>query len=663
VYEGNQFHPVIPWVILRFKIVSVFFGVVKSWLLAGCLLSTGVYCLAQSSAIDSLEKQLSTAMETRIRIDILNSLSNKYLPYQPAKANLYANEALKLSRSVDYRHGEILALNRLGEYEFRQSNYALAVEKTTESLKLAEKWQDSLGMALAYRVLGNTYTFGFKQYDLALQYQLNAFKIYKQLDDKRIIASFCGNITWIYASTNQNIAEAHRLADLGIHLADSLNDKQLLSYNYNSKGLIYMQQNQPDSALKYLNLSVREGEAAQDFAVVAYNKSLIGSIYLKTGATRTALAYYEAAANESKRLNLREVLKDSYFGLSNAYAALGNYQLALTNQIRYTQLKDSLVNWETSQKALIAKLEFEEEKREARIAELEYANQQARKEQLIYSVGFAITFTLMATIIGLVVRNNHLRHNANQILKEKNEEIETQNEKLKLANDLKDKFFSIIGHDLRSPLVSLKGLLGMLLRNEISEEEFKRFAPKLNQLVVGTNETLENLLQWSHSQLSGLAFNPSNLPMPELVTKCFTLFSDPARSKSITLINNVPAEPDWLADRNHIELILRNLVHNAIKYTHAGGTVTVTAKISGDFYELIVADSGIGMTARQVEKLFDAREMTTMRGTGGERGTGLGLMLCYEMVSRHGGHIEVRSTPGKGTEFHVFLKKRESATG
>ena len=622
--------------------------------LAGCFF--GVYCQAQIPVIDSLEQQLLIATDSLIKVDILNNLSNRYLSFQPSKALEYAGKALTISRSKGYRHGEVLALNRIGEYEFRQSNYARAVEHTTESLRLAEKWQDSIGMALAYRVLGNTYTFGFKEFDLALQYQQSALKIYNRLNDKRMIAAFCGNITWIYASTNQNMVEAHRLANLGIQLSDSLGDKQLLSYNYNSKGLLYAQQNQPDSALKYFTLSIREAEAAQDYAVIAYNKSLMGDVYLKTGETKSALRAFEAAAQESKKINLREVLKDSYLGLSKAYTALGNHLLALTNHIRYTQLKDSLVNWETSQKALMAKLEFEEEKREARIAELELANQLARREQLVYSVGFAITFVLMATVIGLVVRNNRLRHNANRILKEKNEEIEIQNEKLKRANDLKDKFFSIIGHDLRSPLVSLKGLLGMLLRNEISEAEFKLFAPKLNQLVVGTNETLENLLQWGHSQLSGLTFNPIRLNMPELAAKCIILFSDAAKAKSITLTNEIPADLYWMADRNHIELVLRNLVHNAIKYTSAGGQVTLSAKTTADYHQLTVADTGIGMTREQVKELFNFQEIKTVRGTSGERGTGLGLMLCHEMIARHNGRITVTSAPGKGTTFQVYIQ-------
>ncbi|QOI98097.1 MAG: tetratricopeptide repeat protein [Flammeovirgaceae bacterium] len=614
--------------------------------------------LAQLSEIDSLKHELKRAATPQARIDILNSLSNRYLAYQPEQASHYANEALQLARKTNYPHGEILALNRLGEYEFRQSNYAQAVELTTESLKLAVRHRDSLGMALAYRVLGNTHTFGLKQYDQALQYQLKAMELYQLLKDKRNIAGFCGNITWIYASTNQNLEEAHRLADLGIHLSDSLNDKQLLSFNYNSKGLIYTQQNKPDSALKFLNLSTREAEKVKDFAVISYNKSLIGNVYLQQGQYKKALNYFTEAANESRQLNLREVLKESYLGLSKAYANLGNFQQALQNHIGYTQLKDSLINWETSQKALMAKLAFEEEKREARIVELEQANEQARREQLIFSIGFAMTFILMAAVIGLVVRNNWLRQQANQVLKEKNEEIETQNEKLKQANDIKDKFFSIIGHDLRSPLVSLKGLLGMLLRNEITEEEFKLFAPKLNQLVIGTNETLENLLQWAHSQLNGYTYNPVSLSLNELTVKCFALFADAARAKSISLVNDVPAETIWKADRNHIDLLLRNLVHNAIKYTHNGGTVTVSAGNKDGINELCVTDTGIGMTSEQVAQLFNVAELKTQRGTGGERGTGLGLMLCREMVSLQGGKLLIESTPGKGSVFKVQMAER-----
>jgi len=618
-----------------------------------------ITCRAQLPAIDSLEQALLTNLEAKTRVDLMTTLADRYLPYLPAKANQYANAALVLSQQIGYRHGEVLALNRLAEYEFRQSNYAQAVERATESLRLAEKWQDSLGIALAYRVLGNTHTFGFKQYDLALQYQLRAFEFYKRLKDKSNIAAFCGNITWIYASTNQNLEEAHRLANLGIHLSDSLNHKQLLSYNYNSKGLIFMQENQPDSALKYLNLSIREAESAKDAAVVAYNKLLIGKICLNANQAKEALNWLQQALDESRKMNLREVVKEALVSLSKSYSLLGNHQRAYTTYMNYSLLKDSLVNWETSQRALLTKLQFDEEKREAKIAQLELANQQARKEQLVYSVTFAVVFLLMAVMITLVVRNNRIRAETNQLLRAKNEEINAKNEKLTQANNLKDRFFSIIGHDLRSPLVSLKGLLGMLLRNDISEEEFRMFAPKLNQLVIGTNETLENLLQWSYAQMKGWTFNLTTLWAHDLAAKCITLFTEAAKGKSITLENKVDKDALFVADRNHVEMILRNLVHNAIKFTNPGGRVTLSAKQEAESFRISVADTGTGMTAEQVTNLFSTEPVKTLRGTQGERGTGLGLMLCKEMLDQLGGYIEVESKPGRGSVFHVFFKKQQ----
>ena len=265
----------------------------------------------QPGSIDSLETVLNSSQNDSSRVLILNDLSFKYLAYQPKQAKQYAEEALRLSKTLHYQDGEIVALNRLGENEFRQSNYALAVDYITQSLKLAEQLADSTRMAMAYRVLGNIYTFGFKQYDIALQYQLSALDIYEKKKDKRNMASFYGNITWIYASLNQNLEEAHRLANKGVHLADSLGDKQLLSYNYNSKGLIFMQEGKLDSALKYLDLSIRVAAEINDNAVIAYDKSIMGNVYLLQRNFKKAIDLFDASSIESQKINQREVLKES----------------------------------------------------------------------------------------------------------------------------------------------------------------------------------------------------------------------------------------------------------------------------------------------------------------------------------------------------------------
>ena len=620
-----------------------------------CLITLG-----QPAAIDSLERILKSSKNNTGRINILNELANKYEAYQPHQSKKYAERALSLSKELGYKQGEIRALNYLGENEFRQSNYAQAVEYTTQSLKLAEQEHDSTGMALAYRVLGNIYTFGFKQYDAALQYQLSALKIYERKNDKRNMAAFCGNITWIYASTNQNLKEAHRLANLGVHLADSLGDKQLLSYNYNSKGLIYLQEEKFDSALFYLDESIRMAGKVNDHAVIAYDNSIKGNVYLRQGDTKKAIAMFEFALIESKKINQRETQKDSYAGLAKGYEKLGNYPLAYRNHLLYIQLKDSLVNWETTQKALITRMRFAEEKREAKITELELANQLAHKEKVFDFVLFGAIFLSMVVVLILVVKNNRHRTETNLLLQEKNTEIAEQNLKLKQANDTKDKFFSIIGHDMRSPLVSLKGLLGMVIRNEISESEFKTFASKLHHLVIGTNETLENLLQWAHSQIDGWHYAPADLALKPLVLKCASLFYEAAMAKKIELIINVEEKEIVYVEANQIELIIRNLIHNAIKFTPNGGQVHVTSGESGEsgeFVEVRVTDTGLGMLPEDALTIFQKHPTHTTRGTQGERGTGLGLLLCKEMIENNGGKIAVTSELGKGSTFHVFLKR------
>ena len=622
------------------------------------LFSTHLLAYAQPSSIDSLETVLNSSPNDTSRVLILNDLSFKYLAYQPKQAKQYAWEALSLSKNLHYLDGEIVALNRLGENEFRQSNYALAVDYVTQSLKLAEQLADSTCMAMAYRVLGNIYTFGFKQYDVALQYQLSALKIYEKKKDKRNMASFYGNITWIYASLNQNLEEAHRLANKGVHLADSLGDNQLLSYNYNSKGLIFMQEGKLDSALKYLDLSIRVAKKINDNAVIAYDKSIMGNVYLLQRNYKKAIELFDASSLESQKINQREVLKESYQGLAKAYDGLGNYPEAYKNYILYTRLKDSLVNWATTQKTLITKMKFEEEKRDEKISKLELANRQAQQEKMIFSILATAVFISMVSVIILVVRNNRQRKETTRLLKEKNTEIAAQNKKLQEVNDIKDKFFSIISHDLRSPLSSLKGLLGLVIRNEISENEFKSFAAKLHHLVIGTNETLENLLQWSHSQMVGWTYAPATIKLQPLIEKCTVLFSEAAKVKNIKLTNEVRDTELIFAEVNQIELIIRNLIHNALKFTTEGGSIRITANRSTDFVEVCVIDTGMGMSNEQVSHLFQQTETHTTRGTQGERGTGLGLLLCKEMVNNNGGKISVTSEVGKGSTFHVFLKTR-----
>ena len=625
------------------------------------LICVGFYLSAyaafcQQNVIDSLENLLVTTEANVIRVNILCDLADKYLLHEPLKAKFYAEEALKLSKDINYPEGEILAQIHLGDYEFRQGKYAKAIEVTSKSLHQAESINNSLLMSLAYRVLGNVNNIGLKRYDSALHYQLKAFKIHQRQKDYKGMASVCGSITWIYAMTNQNLEEAHHLANLGIHLSDSLNHPQYLSYNYNSKGLIYMQENKLDSALKYIDLSIEVAKETKDKAVIAFNKRIKADIYLLQRNFNRAIVLFNEALTESRQLGIREVVKKSYEGLAKCYEGLGNYAQAYKYNLLFNELKDSLLNIEITQKALITELEFEEAKREAKITELELANEQERREKIIYIILFGIGLALMLTIVILITRNNRHRIKTNQLLQEKNLKIAEQNLKLQEANETKDKLFSIIGHDLRSPLISLKSMLGLVVHDEVSDQEFKTFAPKLNKQVIGISEMLENLLQWSRSQLKGWNRTTTKIKLNQLINDCIRLFPDLAREKDLIIVNELNPTFKVLGDIDQIQLIFRNVIHNAIKFTTSGGQVKINGEMETNFIKVNVSDNGVGMDKEKLESLFSENNTVTSHGTEGERGTGLGLHLCLEMIEQNGGRIEVTSEVGVGTTFHIFLR-------
>jgi len=196
----------------------------------------------------------------------------------------------------------------------------------------------------------------------------------------------------------------------------------------------------------------------------------------------------------------------------------------------------------------------------------------------------------------------------------------------------------------------------MVARQEVSDQEFKMLAPQLNQHVVGVSETIENLLQWSGSQLHGWQQQQTDFQLRASVEKAIKLFSESALRKQISLTNEVAEDLHVHADQNQIELVFRNLIHNAIKFTPEGGQIIASASLSGEFIQVDIRDTGVGISESQLASLFDEPTIRNTRGTKGERGTGLGMSLCYEMIRANGGKIRVSSVEGKGTTVHLFLK-------
>ncbi len=249
----------------------------------------------------------------------------------------------------------------------------------------------------------------------------------------------------------------------------------------------------------------------------------------------------------------------------------------------------------------------------------------------------------------LVLVNGELKKKRLE-LTEKNYLLEEQTEQLEELNTLKNRMFSIISHDLKNPIYSLRNLFRNVKQYDLPGEEIKVLVPDiLNDLNYTTN-LMENLLQWAKSQMEGSSINPQKIDVSTMITETQNLLRLQAESKAIFL--NTKTAPDTFiyADRDMITLVLRNLLSNAIKFTPKDGEIQVGACKKEGMIEMYVKDSGIGISKENIGKLFGNNYYTT-NGTANESGTGLGLMLCKEFLTKNGGNIYVESEEGKGSKF------------
>jgi signal transduction histidine kinase len=236
-------------------------------------------------------------------------------------------------------------------------------------------------------------------------------------------------------------------------------------------------------------------------------------------------------------------------------------------------------------------------------------------------------------------------------------ELRSAREELKRINSTKDKFFSIIAHDLKNPFNAIMGFGEILITDfkEMPDDEKLYFIRNMAEAAQSSYALLENLLQWSRSQTGRLQFNPELIQLSELIEETIRLVSVNAYGKSITLENEVDSSVIINADKEMLRTILRNLLTNSIKFTKENGKISVSAEKQKDMISITVSDNGVGIKPKDIDKLFRIDTNITTIGTGKERGTGLGLILCKEFVERHGGEIGVESTFGAGSDFSFTI--------
>jgi signal transduction histidine kinase len=317
----------------------------------------------------------------------------------------------------------------------------------------------------------------------------------------------------------------------------------------------------------------------------------------------------------------------------------------LTDSLSKDENKKSLTLLKT-------KLNYDQQKQD-----LIAANEKSLATQQNYiTVSLIILLILAGTTIPLYF-NHKKQKKLYKELEIKTKSLRDRETELNEINKTKDRLFSIIGHDLRGPIGALQGLLRLFTTGEIAKDDFLGFVPKLKTDVDHILFTLNNLLSWGHAQMNGTKTRPKIISLHQLVDNNIQLLSELAATKSIKIINQLPENPMAFIDENQIDIVIRNLISNGIKFTPNNGLITIEAEDEKHYWRIKIKDTGIGMDEKTQAKLFNDNSNITTYGTNNEKGTGLGLSLCKEMVLKNKGKIWVESKAKKGSAFYFTVPK------
>jgi signal transduction histidine kinase/Flp pilus assembly protein TadD len=657
-------------------------------LLLTILLLAAIKLTGQTKA-DSLIARISKVAEPE-KIAIYLELSEIHRS-DSAKSISYAKMALNNAKKYKQADLKAKALFNLGETHYNVSEFNKAINDFQDALNEFSLQNDTLNMIVCYRLLGLCYH-NLNQGEKAISKFIEGMKLCE--NDPTNTAKMLHNIGNTHTRM-RNPKDAISNYYEALKINQSIANDVGMAFNYNGLGEVYKNLNQPDSALanyrranklnrkldfqaitlsnmagiymSYVDSIPKAVECLkQSWAIFrklgmlkheAEFKQGIGIILFKQGKYKPAIEALKNSIEIDQKYNKGLKIKTtSTFLLSRVYERMGDFESSLKYMKQYVQYSDSIAQNEKYKEIAALEMQYQSERKENEIARLQAEQKltllQLRKNKQLKQLGMA-TALLLLLLVSFILLKYRDKHRSNQLLKEKNQLIEQSEHELRLLNASKNKFFSIIAHDLKNPLHNVLGYSFLLNKDydRFSEDERRNFALKIHQSTNNIFRLLQNLLEWSRSQTGRLNFSPAVVDYQRILDNSLSVLRTLADQKNIRIkVENDP-ELKIFADPLMIETVMRNLINNAIKFTPEGGEVEVSAKMEDDQILVSVSDTGIGIPEEDTKNLFRIDSKVKRRGTNNEDGSGLGLILCHEFVNKHNGKIWVESTPGKGSEF------------
>ena len=662
------------------------------------------FAFSQSKELDSLTLQLAFQKPDSSKVDTsLQIIDILYNSKDYKKAFMFIDESERLAQTLKYDKGIAKAIyykglifsdkddyynaidnfnqakqilekikdtlevakvnNGIGLIEIDRGNYQKGLEASLSAIKVFEERNLTQDLSSAYNNLADAY-FQTDKIDKSLEYNFKALTVREQLKDTTNLSTTLRNIATLYSSKKD-----HQNAILYYEKVQTLLEK---NSNQSLKGEIL-----PKIGQEYLHLKDYIKAAENLVAGAKLNRryendegllrSLNGLAELNLAKRRFDLAEGQLAEANiiAKDIDNQKELLRNYQLNMELDSAKGNFEQAFMWQREYQTLKDSIFKKEYASVG-IDKTDYGTTKIDNSLLEEQQLKDEANAKQIskLKLIQYLLigAFITALTFLLLIYLKRKSRMKYTQALEEKNVKIQEQNEaileqskNLEEINQVKDKLFSIVSHDLKDSVTSIKGFIDLLKDGSIAKEEFNELIPELSENADNASLLLFNLLNWSKSQMESLEPNPEFFDIQDVFQEKLKLVEQKIEKKSIILIDETRSDSVF-ADRSMVEIIIQNLLTNAVKFCNSGDVINISNTIENGKSLFYIKDTGVGISEENQNKIFKNNSFTTI-GTKNEKGTGLGLTICKELVELNHGRIWLESALNSGSKFFVELPK------
>lgn len=600
----------------------------------------------------------------------IGNMYRRTADYDKALEHLF--KSLRIKDEINDKKGKAICLNYIGLVYHKLCKYHLALEHYYKSLNIRYEINDDKGKAVVYNNIGNVYK-RLNIIDKATEYYKKSLEIKRKANNNVGISTSLNNLGRIYKK-QKRYDKALECYMESLSIKNKIRTKKGLSGLYNNIANVYRKLNDYDIANDYYSMSLKVSKETGNVYSHANTLNSQGLLYLEMKMYDKALNNFNRSLKTAKNIGSDGLTRKCYHSFSKYWSSKGDYEKSLEYYQQYSAYNDTIFKTGLGNKIAELQTKYETSQKENRIKELlnekgihelEINYHQKVQYYLIVSIILACLLVAMIFIVFLNKTNTNkklkkeitLRKKAQHELLNKNRKLSESEKELKKAINTKDKFFSIIAHDLLSPFNSILGFSKMLHDEyeSLSNKDGKRFSKIVYDSSKNLFDLLNNLLQWSRIHIGTKSYTYEEFVLNEVIEKIIDVQKLQADKKGIQITLEMPGGFNVYTNKNIVSLLLRNLISNAIKFTRTGGAISVLAERKNGSYVISVIDTGIGIGEKNIKNLFNVSSNQSTDGTAGEKGTGLGLILCKEFVEIIGGTIWAKSKLEKGSTFAFEL--------